>query len=65
MNRQKNSTPRVLSGARADAVEKANTLFGAVGKTQRKAVPVTRKQENDPLSMLAAIAVLTHTNANV
>lgn len=65
MNRQKNSTTRVLSGAHADAAEKANTLFGAVGKTQRKAAPVPRKQEKDPLSMLAAIAVLTHTNAGV
>ena len=65
MNRQTNSTTRVLSGTHADAAEKANALFGAVGKTQKKTVPTMRKQEKDPLSMLAAIAVLTHTNANV
>ena len=65
MNRQKNSTTRVLSGTHTDAAEKANALFGAVGKVQRKAAPIPRKQEKDLLSMLAAIAVLTHSNTNV
>ena len=64
MNKQKN-TSRAFSGSHADAVEKVNARFGAVGKMQRKAAPAARKQEKDPLSMLAAIAVITHTKTGV
>ena len=65
MSRQNNITPRVLSGVHADTAEMVNTRFGAVGKMQRKTVLITKKQEKDPLSMLAAIAVITHTKTGV